>query len=75
VRQGCANGFLAWEKMTLLTVYIVSVVEYPLGSWLHWPLGPVPTVAVLLLAVRRAAIAQHDRAVVISEATAKVAEA
>jgi alpha-1,2-mannosyltransferase len=54
VRDARKGGFHAWEKTVLLVVFLGSIVEYGIGSEWHLPLGPVFSIAVLSLAVRRA---------------------
>jgi len=53
VRDASRDGFRPWEKTALLTVFLGSVLEYPIGSEWRLPLGPVISLAVLALAVRR----------------------
>jgi len=53
VREGREHGFLPWEKTTLLSVYAASMADYAAGSAWHLPLGPLVSLAVLLLALRR----------------------
>jgi hypothetical protein len=53
VREGRKSGFLPWEKTTLLAVYLATLVEYAVGEAVHLPLGPLVTMAVLLLGLRR----------------------
>jgi alpha-1,2-mannosyltransferase len=57
VRDARPDGFLAWEKTTLLAVFFVSIFEYVLGSVWRIPVGPVISLAVLALASRRIAYA------------------
>jgi hypothetical protein len=42
----------------LLAVYLASLVEYAVGSAWHFPVGPLVSFAVLLLALRRIAYAR-----------------
>jgi hypothetical protein len=53
VREGRSKGFLSWEKTVLLAAYLASLVDYAVGSAWHLPLGPLISVAVLALAIRR----------------------
>lgn len=53
VREARSNGFRSWEKTVLLAAYLGSLLDYTVDSAWHWPLGPVISVAVLALAVRR----------------------
>jgi alpha-1,2-mannosyltransferase len=48
------NGFLAWEKLILLTVYPLSLLSVFAGMARHWPLGPLVSIVVLGACVRRA---------------------
>jgi hypothetical protein len=57
MRDARRRGFLPWEKTVLLTVFLGSIVEYTMGSLWHLPLGPVISLALLTLAVRRASLA------------------
>jgi hypothetical protein len=53
VREGRCNGFRAWEKTVLLAAYLASLVDYAIDSAWHLPFGPLVSIAVLALAVRR----------------------
>jgi hypothetical protein len=53
VRDAGRDGFRPWEKTVLLAVFLGSIVEYVIGSEWQLPLGPVISLAVLALAVRR----------------------
>ena len=55
VRDARCHGFLAWEKTMLLLVFLASLGEYAIGSAWALPLGPVGSLAVLWLGVRRVA--------------------
>jgi len=57
VREAESQRWLPWEKLVLLAVWPVSVVSWPIGDGFHVPLGPLVTVAVLALCVRRAWLA------------------
>jgi len=61
VREGRKSGFLPWEKTTLLAVYLATLVEYAVGEAVHLPLGPLVTMAVLLLGLRRMLFDQRSR--------------
>ena len=53
VRDGRREGFLSWETLGLVSIWLVSVAEYAIGSAWHVPLGPLISFAVLLLTLRR----------------------
>ena len=53
IRDGRARGFLGWEKMALLAGYPLVLLLWPLGTGWHLPLGPLLSLAVLALGVRR----------------------
>ncbi len=53
VREARETGFLAWEKLALLTVYPLSLLSVFAGMARHWPLGPLVSIVVLALCVRR----------------------
>jgi alpha-1,2-mannosyltransferase len=54
VREARETGFLAWEKLVLLTVYPVSLLTVIAGTTRHLPFGPLVSIIVLALCVRRA---------------------
>ncbi|HUN43747.1 MAG TPA: glycosyltransferase family 87 protein [Acetobacteraceae bacterium] len=54
VRAAEERGWLAWERLVLLAVWPASVVSWPIGAACQVPLGPLVTVAVLVLCLRRA---------------------
>jgi hypothetical protein len=54
VREARETGFLAWEKLVLLTVYPVSLLTVIAGTTRHLPFGPLVGIIVLALCVRRA---------------------
>ena len=62
VREGRSTGFRSWEKSVLLAVYLGSLVDYAVDSAWHLPLGPLISVAVLALGMRRAIAASEPRA-------------
>lgn len=53
IHDGRENGFLGWEKVALLATYPLVLLLWPLGTGWHLPLGPLLTLAVLALALRR----------------------
>jgi alpha-1,2-mannosyltransferase len=61
VREGRNDRFAPWEKTLLLTAYLISLVEYAVGSAWHLPAGPLISLAVLLLALRRVVQARATR--------------
>jgi alpha-1,2-mannosyltransferase len=54
LREAREKGFLAWEKVILLTVYPLSLLSVFAGMARHWPFGPLVSIVVLALCVRRA---------------------
>ena len=56
LREARENGFLAWEKVILLTVYPLSLLSVMAGMARHWPLGPLVSFVVLFVCVRRARV-------------------
>ena len=52
-RESRETGFSAGDKTILAGVYLISLLEYPVGAAWQVPLGPVATLAVLALAARR----------------------
>jgi hypothetical protein len=56
VQEGRSKGFRPWEKIVLLATYLGSLLDYTVDSAWHLPLGPLISVAVLTLAVRRVAV-------------------
>jgi alpha-1,2-mannosyltransferase len=53
-RQGMRAGFLPWERLVLAGLYLVPLVSRYVGLGLHVPLGPLASLAVLALGIRRA---------------------
>ena len=53
IRDGRAGGFLGWEKVALLAAYPLVLLLWPLGTGWHLPLGPLLSLVVLALALRR----------------------
>jgi hypothetical protein len=56
VQEGRSKGFRPWEKTVLLAAYLGSLLDYAVDSAWHLPLGPLISVAVLALAVRRVVV-------------------
>jgi alpha-1,2-mannosyltransferase len=54
VRDGVRNGFPPWEKTVLLTLWLAALFEYAVGSTWGIPVGPLITLAVIVLACRGA---------------------
>ncbi len=52
-RESRETGFSAGDKVILAGVYLISLLEYPIGAAWPVPLGPIATLAVLALAARR----------------------
>jgi hypothetical protein len=55
IRDGRRDGFLPWEKIALLGVYVASIGEYAIASAWRLPIGPAISAVVLLIAMRRLA--------------------
>ncbi len=53
LREAREAGFLAWEKLALLTVYPLSLLSVFAGLTRHWPFGPLVSLVVLALCLRR----------------------
>ncbi len=53
VREARKNGFLPWEKLLLLATYPLSLLAWPIGTAWHLPLGPVISLLILSLCIRR----------------------
>ena len=53
VRGARDRGFLPWEKTVLLAVYPMSFLTWLVGSAWQVPLGPIASIAVLWLSLRR----------------------
>jgi hypothetical protein len=54
LREARASGFLAWEKVVLLTTYPLSLLSVFAGMTRHLPFGPLVSLIVVTLCVRRA---------------------
>jgi len=67
IRDGRTRGFLPWEKIALLAVFLGSLAEYAVGSAWHLPLGPVISGVVLLLIMRRSQRISRERPNAVSE--------
>ena len=63
VREARQTGFLPWEKITLASTYALTLVLWHIGNGLHVPLGPVISLAMLLLCIRRIWWGHADRMV------------
>ncbi len=53
VREARTDGFLPWEKISLLAIYPLSLLIWTFGTVWHVPLGPVISFIVLILCIRR----------------------
>ncbi len=53
VREARRDGFPPWEKTALLVTYLAVLCEYAIGSEWQVPLGPVISLAILTLTLRR----------------------
>jgi hypothetical protein len=54
LRDARRTGFLPWEKTVLCLIWVVPIVSRGVGIAYGVPLGPIVTVALFLLAARRA---------------------
>jgi alpha-1,2-mannosyltransferase len=63
LREARETGFLAWEKLVLMTVYPLSLLSVFAGLARHWPFGPLVSIVVLGVCVRRArvSVCRHHR--------------
>jgi hypothetical protein len=61
VREGRSKGFRTWDKTVLLVAYFGSLLDYAIDSAWHLPLGPLVSIAILGLALRRSAGAKTLR--------------
>lgn len=59
LREARQTGFLPWEKLVLLAIYPLALLLWPMGDRWHLPLGPLISLAVLGLCLRRALPAQR----------------
>jgi alpha-1,2-mannosyltransferase len=53
-RDGIPEGFAPWEKTALLTVYLATLFGYVVGSTWGIPVGPLASLALVVLTCRRA---------------------
>ena len=53
VREAREDGFLPWEKIMLAAAYPLSLLTWTIGSAWHLPMGPLVSVMVLTLCLRR----------------------
>lgn len=51
---GLRDGFLPWEKTTLLAVWLLPLLSRALAQYLHTPIAPLMVAALLLAILRRA---------------------
>jgi glycosyl transferase family 87 len=54
IRAARRSGFLAWEKITLATLFILPLFMRNIGTAWHVPLGPLVPLALLALVYARA---------------------
>ena len=54
VRHARKSGFLAWEKLLLALLYLISLISLFVGVALQVPIGPLAPAIVLMLCVRHA---------------------
>jgi alpha-1,2-mannosyltransferase len=69
VREAQSSGFAPWERVALFVVFLGSIVEYAIGSGWQLPLGPLFSLAVLSLAVRRVSLVPPSAGVTIEPET------
>jgi len=60
---GLRDGFLPWEKITLLMVFLLPLVARTLGQLLYLPVTPPVTAVLLAVVVRRAGRVRSEREV------------
>ncbi len=53
VREAREQGFLPWEKFLLAAAYPLSLLTWTVGTAWHVPLGPLISVTILSLCLRR----------------------
>jgi alpha-1,2-mannosyltransferase len=53
VREAREHGFLPWEKIVMLATYPMSLMIWTAATVYHIPLGPLITLTILSLCVRR----------------------
>ena len=53
VREAREHGYQPWEKLTLVAIYPVALLSWPVGAAYHIPLGPMVACSVLVLCLRR----------------------
>jgi hypothetical protein len=51
---GLRSGFLRWEKITLLAVWLLPLLSRTLGKFLHIPIAPLVMTSLLLIILSRA---------------------
>lgn len=56
VSEAREHGFLPWEKIVLLVTYPMCLMIWTAGMAYHLPLGPVITLTILSLCVRRVVV-------------------
>ncbi len=59
--QGLRAGFLPWEKIMLLTAWLLPLFSRMIGQYLHVPVAPVLLALLLTIIVRRARVALENR--------------
>jgi hypothetical protein len=55
VARAQAGGWLGWEKIVLLTAYVLPILARPLAMAISVPIAPLVMAALLLVVARRAA--------------------
>jgi alpha-1,2-mannosyltransferase len=60
VREAREHGFLPWEKILLLAAYPMSLAIWTVGTVFYIPLGPVVTLMLLSLCLRRVVVHGRD---------------
>ncbi len=53
VREALDTGFQPWERLGLASIYLMTLLTWPIGTLWHLPLGPIAPSVLLLLCVRR----------------------
>jgi hypothetical protein len=53
VREGREQGFMPWEKILLFALYPLTLLTWSIGTAWHTPLGPLVSLLILILCLRR----------------------
>jgi hypothetical protein len=53
LRAARRHGFLPWDRLIICLTYPAALLAVPIASGWNFPLGPLTTVAILILCIRR----------------------